>query len=155
MANYIMDLRKLVGHRPLMMCCAGVIILDKSDRILLQHRTDNNCWGITGGAVELGETLEEAAKREAYEETGLNIKNPRLFNVYSGKEFHYIYPNGDEVYLIDNIFIATEYTGDLKPDGIETKGTRFFDMDKLPENIHAPNRYILKDFIEKYKNNKV
>ena len=41
MGGYIMDLRKLVGHRPLMQCAAGVIVMDGGGRILLEKRTDN------------------------------------------------------------------------------------------------------------------
>lgn len=39
--------------------------------ILLLRRTDNRCWGLPGGAIEPGETLEDAARRERQEETGL------------------------------------------------------------------------------------
>ncbi|MBE3554484.1 MAG: NUDIX domain-containing protein, partial [Thermicanus sp.] len=69
--GYIMELRKWVGKRPLIMAAAGVAVMDGEEKILLQQRIDNNMWGLPGGALELGETLEEAAKRELLEETGL------------------------------------------------------------------------------------
>ena len=61
MSNYIMDLRKLVGHRPLLQVGASVIVEDAEGRILLQLRSDNLCWGYAGGSVELDEVekLEE------------------------------------------------------------------------------------------------
>jgi 8-oxo-dGTP pyrophosphatase MutT (NUDIX family) len=71
---------------------ASVILLDSSNRLLLQLRTDNNSWGLPGGSLEMGETLEEVAKRELYEETGLLANNLELFNLFSGKEFYYKYP---------------------------------------------------------------
>ena len=71
--NYLGDLRKLVGHRPLLMVGATVLIVDDENRLLLLKRVDNECWGPPGGAVELGEVVEEAAKRETLEETGLEI----------------------------------------------------------------------------------
>ncbi len=54
--GYIMDLRKELPnpHRPLIMCSAGIIIIDKKGRVLLQKRTDNNKWGLPGGSLELG-----------------------------------------------------------------------------------------------------
>ena len=71
MSGYIMDLRKIVGHRPLLQVGASVIVEDAQGRILLQKRADNHCWGYAGGSVELDEVVEEAARRELREETGL------------------------------------------------------------------------------------
>ena len=65
--------------------------------ILLQKRSDNHCWGYAGGSVELDEVVEDAAKRELFEETGLIAEKLELFGVFSGKETHYVYPNGDEL----------------------------------------------------------
>ena len=69
--SYIMELRKEVGHRPLLQVGASVIVVDEHGRILLQLRSDNHCWGYAGGSVELDEVVEDAAKRELLEETGL------------------------------------------------------------------------------------
>jgi len=45
--GYIMDLRKVVGHRPLFMTCAGVLIINEENQILLQKRKDNGQWART------------------------------------------------------------------------------------------------------------
>ena len=106
MSNYIMDLRKIVGHRTLLQVGASVILEDAQGRILLQKRSDNHCWGYAGGSVELDEVVEDAAKRELFEETGLIAEKLELFGVFSGKETHYVYPNGDEVSNVDIVFIC-------------------------------------------------
>lgn len=54
--------------------------------------------------MNLGETIYETVKREIYEETGLEINELEIFNIYSGEEQHHIYPNGDEVYYVNIIF---------------------------------------------------
>ncbi|MBS6705285.1 MAG: NUDIX domain-containing protein [Lachnospiraceae bacterium] len=59
MSDYIMDLRKIVAHRPLLQVGASVIVEDEKGRILLQKRSDNHCWGYAGGSVELDETAED------------------------------------------------------------------------------------------------
>lgn len=82
MSNYIMDLRKEVGHRPLLQVGASVIIEDEYERILLQLRSDNHCWGYAGGSVELDEEVEEAAKRELFEETGLVAEELNLLRIF-------------------------------------------------------------------------
>src|SRR4051812_13168743 len=111
--NYIMDLRKLVGSRPLIMAGANVILLDSRYRLLMQLRKDNNCWGLAGGSLELGETLEAAAKRELLEETGLVANELELFNIFSGEDFYYKYPHGDEVYNVIATYVCADYQGEL------------------------------------------
>ena len=71
MSEYIMDLRKLLGNRPLMQAGASVMVVDSQDRVLLEKRRDNGLWAYAGGAVELYESVEDAARRELLEETGL------------------------------------------------------------------------------------
>lgn len=82
MGFYEEELRKLVGKIPLLGVGAGVLILDDKRMVLLQHRSDCDAWGICGG-VELGESVEEAARREVFEETNLEIGEMKLFNVFN------------------------------------------------------------------------
>ncbi len=140
MSNYIMDLRQIVGHRPLMQVGASVIVEDSLGRALLQKRTDNHCWGYAGGSVELDEQVEDAARRELFEETGLVAQELELFGVFSGKDLHYIYPNGDEVSNVDIVFLCRSYTGELKKQVSEVEALHFFPANALPEKLHAPNR---------------
>ncbi|MGD6880037.1 NUDIX hydrolase [Bacillus infantis] len=145
--GYIMDLRKIVGTRPLIMAGASVIILDQNNKLLLQLRKDNHCWGLTGGSLEPGESLEEAAKREMYEETGLAAKNLKLFNVFSGEEFYYKLPHGDEVYNVTATYICNDFDGELRIDHEEVVNLAFFDVDQLPSNISPPDRPVIREFI--------
>ncbi len=69
--DYIQTLRQHLGHAPILMVGATVFALDEQDRLLMLMRTDNKMWGVPGGSVELGESVEEAARRETREETGV------------------------------------------------------------------------------------
>lgn len=60
--DYILNLRKITGNIPLILCTAGVLIVDNENRVLLQLRSDNKTWSPPGGAMELGESVEETAK---------------------------------------------------------------------------------------------
>lgn len=135
-----MGLRKIVGHRPLLQVGASVIVENDRGEILLQKRADNHCWGYAGGGVELDEVVEEAARRELYEETGLIAREMELFGVFSGKDTHYIYPNGDEVSNIDIVYLCKKYDGTLKCQEDEVEELKFFPSDALPEPISPPVR---------------
>jgi 8-oxo-dGTP pyrophosphatase MutT (NUDIX family) len=151
--GYIMDLRKIVGNRPLIMAGANVILLDSNNRILLQLRTDNHSWGLPGGSMEIGENLEGVAKRELKEETGLTANNISLFNIFSGEEFYYKYPHGDEVYNVVATYICTDYKGTLHIDKEEVKELKFFSFKELPSKISPPDLPIVRLFIETYGRN--
>lgn len=64
MADYILDLRKAAGRRPLLQTGAGVIVVDAAGCVLLQRRSDNGCWDYAGGSMELGEEAEETVCRK-------------------------------------------------------------------------------------------
>ena len=143
--GYIQEIRKYVGHSPIMVTAAMCIIYDKEKGILLEKRTDNGMWCVPGGALELGETLEEALRREVKEETSLEIFNPKLFDVKAG--VHMVYPNKDEVYYTDVVYEINEYEGELKPDE-ESRELVWTPIDKLPDNI-MPTQI---EYIEKFVN---
>ena len=145
--GYILDLRKIVGHRPLIQVGAGIIVEDDKGRVLLQLRADNHCWGYCGGSIEPDEKVEDAAKRELFEETGLIAEEVQLFGVFSGPELHYIYPNGDEVSNIDIVFLCRSFSGTLKPQESEVEELRFFPIDALPENLSPPIRPALEKWV--------
>lgn len=148
MSEYILDLRKLVGHRPLLQVGASVIVENDEGNLLLQKRKDNHCWGYAGGSVELDEKVEDAAKRELFEETGLTANSMELFGIFSGKETHHVYPNGDEVSNVDIVYICKDFSGKLKKQESEVEELRFFDRKHLPEEISPPIKPALKKWIE-------
>ena len=151
MSNYIMELRKIVGHRPLLQVGASVIVEDEYGRILLQLRSDNHCWGYAGGSVELDENVEDAAKRELYEETGIIANNLILFGVFSGRDTHYIYPNGDEVSNVDIVYVCNDYGGELRCQPGEVDELKFFQIDNIPDNLSKPIEKPLKKYIKSRK----
>lgn len=140
MSGYIMELRKIVGHRPLLQVGAGIIVENQKGEVLLQKRADNHCWGYAGGSVELDEVVEDAARRELFEETGLIAKELELFGVFSGPDTHYIYPNGDEVSNVDIVYLCRSYKGILKCQEEEVEELRFFPADALPDDLSPPIR---------------
>lgn len=148
MSGYILDLRKVVGNRPLIQVGAGIIVEDSQGRVLLQLRSDNHCWSYCGGSVEIDERVEDTARRELFEETGLTAQSLELFGVWSGPELHYIYPNGDEVSNVDIVFLCKDYSGQLRPQKSEVEELRFFSVAEIPEKLSPPIRPALEKWIE-------
>ncbi len=154
MSNYILDLRKTVGRRPLLQVGASVIIEDAEGRILLQLRSDCHMWGYAGGSVELDEIVEETAKRELFEETGLCAEELFLLGIYSGKSMHYTYPNGDEVSNVDVVYLCRKYSGSFCVQAGEVERLQFFSFDELPSEIFPPNRDAIRDWCIKKQQEK-
>jgi len=150
MSDYIMDLRKVVGHRCLIQAGASIIVEDKEGCILLQKRGDDHTWAYSGGSVEIDERVEDAAVRELFEETGLEAVSIELLGVFSGREMHHVYPNGDEVSDIDTVFICREYKGELKKQESEVEELRFFHLSELPSlDISHVNKPALRAYLSK------
>jgi 8-oxo-dGTP pyrophosphatase MutT (NUDIX family) len=130
--TYVGGLRALVGHRPLLLAAAGVVVVDGAGRWLLQRRVDDGRWGLLGGALELGESFADAARRELYEESGLTAESLRRLDVYSGPEFRLTYPNGDEAYVVGVTFLAGGVAGAAVADGEEGCELGWFSPERLP-----------------------
>ncbi|RIX53689.1 NUDIX domain-containing protein [Paenibacillus nanensis] len=146
--GYIMDLRKIVGARPLIMAGACVLLIDSQDRILLQLRTDNGTWGLPGGSLEPGESMESVARRELLEEVGLTAGDMSLLDIFSGEKFYYKYPHGDEVYNVIAAYVCRDYQGDIRIDEGEVQETKFFSLHDLPELINPPDQPILQTYMD-------
>ena len=126
---------------------AAILIVDEQDRLLLMKRSDSGCWGPPGGAVEPGEVVDKAAKREALEETGLQVGEMLLFGVFSGPKLYYIYPNGDEVYNVTIVYLSQDVSGKIQLNDEHTEW-RWFTPKNIPDNLSPPIRPVIEKFKE-------
>ena len=124
-----------------------ILILDKQNRLLFQKRAATGAWHLPGGYLEPGETFEQTARREALEETGLTLGNVKLLNVFSGQDFHWHYPNGDEVYNITVAYWTKDFQGIPRADGEEGSKVQFFLLDNLPQDLDPPAKPVLDHFL--------
>lgn len=139
--NYIQSLRQKVGHEEILTVGAGVFPV-RDGRVLLQRRADNGLWSMHGGALEIGETPEEAARREFFEETGLTAGKMELLGVFSGPDTRYTYPNGDRVCIVGIFYVCEDFSGQANVDPQEVAQLGWFPVDALPEAeaVSPPDR---------------
>ncbi|WP_341925446.1 NUDIX domain-containing protein [Nocardioides psychrotolerans] len=128
---------------PLPVLVAAGVLVRRDDLLLLQRRGDDRTWGVPGGALEPGETLEQTARRELLEETGLTAGALTLLDVYSGPDFRVRYPDGFEAYVVGATFETSDVAGSLTVDGEETLELGWFPVSSLPAPMSAYTRALL------------
>ena len=99
-------------------------------KVLLQRRGDSNKWGFPGGAIELGETPQMAAIREAKEETGLDVEIVKIIGVYTDLEIKY--SSGDEAQSIVLEYELKPIGGTFYCDNNETLELKYFSKENKP-----------------------
>jgi 8-oxo-dGTP pyrophosphatase MutT (NUDIX family) len=144
---YFQRLRAVVGSRPLILVAAGALICNAAGDLLLQRRTDDELWGIPGGSMELGESAEQTARREVWEETGLVIGDVRLFGIFSGPEMRHAYPNGDAAAIVSVVYRTNPAPGQVPTPGDESLELRYFASEALHTvPLSPPDRPISAGF---------
>lgn len=132
MSEYMRALRERVGSRLLQIPSVTVLTFDAQQRVVLVRHADAGAWTTPGGAVEPQERPADAALREMWEETGLEVELMGVIGVYGGPEFTTSYRNGDLVSFTMIVFEARETGGSLRPDGEETLEVRRFSASEIP-----------------------
>jgi 8-oxo-dGTP pyrophosphatase MutT (NUDIX family) len=133
--EYLSELRRLVGSRPLIVAGACVLIRDEVGRVLLHRRRESGAWDVIGGSMEPGETFEQTARREAREEIGLELGDLQQLHVFSGPDFFHVYPDGNHAYHTGVAFQTQAVYGQLQPDSREVIEVAFFPLDALPSRL--------------------
>ena len=114
---------------------------DSNGIVLISRKNPPYGWAIPGGFVDYGESLEQAAIREAKEETSLDVKLLRQFHTYSD-------PSRDpRNHTISTVFIA-------RADGIPVAGddaadAAIFSLQAIPDEMAFDHKAIILDYINK------
>lgn len=141
--DYIKWIRSKVGNELILLNFVAGYISNEEGDILLQKRKDKNIWGLPGGAIELGESLELAVKREVKEETGIDVSVDKLIGVYSN--YFDEYPNGDKAQTITTLFQLNIVGGELSCEDEETIELKYFSLDNIPTLVNKQHNDFIKD----------
>jgi 8-oxo-dGTP pyrophosphatase MutT (NUDIX family) len=132
MESYIAGLRRKIGRELLLCPSVAAVIHDAQGRILLQEKSSAEGWSLPAGAIEIGETPQQAVIREVMEETGFEVSVHKIIDVFGGKDFRYIYPNGDQVEYVVTLFECRIERQHSAPQDSETKSIRYFSLADMP-----------------------
>ncbi len=111
--------------------------------VLIKRKNPPRGWAIPGGFVDYGESLEEAALREAREETSLEVTLVRQMHTYSS-------PDRDpRQHTITTVYIAKGRGVPAAADDAEAVG--IFERDGLPRPLVFDHARILEDYFTKYQ----
>jgi mutator protein MutT len=119
----------------------GAIVVDDGQVLLLKRKKEPEagCWGVQGGAIEFGETVEEAARRELREELGVECEVVRLLGVTD-----HILPD-EGTHWVSPVFLARISSGaprNAEPE--KHSEMRWFDLEDLPEETTLPTKNAVK-----------
>ena len=131
MSPYYQTLRQALGKSLLLIPGVAAVIHDEKGRLLLQKKHDGT-WSLPAGAIEPGESPQEAVLREIAEETGLVCQIERILGVFGGKEFRWVYPHGDEVENVVTLFACKVHEQGTLTDTEETAALAYFSRAEMP-----------------------
>ncbi len=103
----------------------NVAVTNAADEILLIRRSDNDNWALPGGAVDLGESLPQAAIRETREESGVECEITGVSGIYTDPRHVILYTSNGEVRQEFSIVLTARATGGQPTTSSETSEVRW------------------------------
>ncbi|MBB6174698.1 8-oxo-dGTP pyrophosphatase MutT (NUDIX family) [Nocardiopsis mwathae] len=94
----------------------NVFVVNDRDEVLMIRRSDNDNWAVPGGAIDLGESIPQAAIRETLEETGITCEITGVSGLYSDPKHVILYTSDGEARQEFSIaLIARPLSGEPRP----------------------------------------
>ncbi|MRH90006.1 NUDIX domain-containing protein [Nocardia sp. SYP-A9097] len=126
----------------------SALIVDEHGAVLMQRRGDSGNWSLPGGAMEIGETLEQCAIRETKEETGLDIEITGLLGIYTDPEHVIEYGDGEIRQELAVTYYGRVIGGSIRVSS-ESTAVRFLGLDELAGlPVHESVRLRLQHHVE-------
>lgn len=124
-------------------------LIDQPDKpiLLIERKNPPHGWALPGGFVDVGETLEQAAVREAKEEISLTVKLKTLLGCYSDPK------RDSRMHTVSAVYVA-EAAGTPKA-ADDAANVKAFNINELPETLVFDHGLILKDYLAYLKNGKL
>lgn len=143
--DFILALRKKIGHDELWLPSVTGLVLDDRDRVLCVQRRDNGRWTLVTGILDPGEEPAAGVRREIQEETAVHARVERVLGI--GVSGPVTFDNGDRSIFLDTALLCRAVSGEAKVNDDESVDVRWFALADLPE-LPARQDRILRRFLE-------
>ncbi|MBD0690123.1 NUDIX hydrolase [Streptomyces sp. CBMA123] len=132
---FLLELRSLVGTRPLWLSAVSAVVLDDQGRVLLARRVDDGRWASVGGILDPGEQPADGVVRECLEETGVEVVPELLASATVTPPV--TYSNGDVTQYLVLTFRCRAVGGEARVNDDESLEVGWFALDELPPMIDS------------------
>jgi 8-oxo-dGTP pyrophosphatase MutT (NUDIX family) len=103
----------------------NVVVVNEAADVLMIRRSDNGNWAVPGGAIDLGESLVQAAVRETREETGIDCEITGLVGIYTDPKHLIMYTSNGEVRQEFSILLTSVAIGGQPTPSSESSEVRW------------------------------
>ena len=145
-SDYLRGIRDRVGHDLVLLPAVCVLIWGDDGRLLLMQEAETLRWQTIGGMVDPDESPWDAARREALEEAGVEVRLDRVRTALGGPGYRVHYPNGDVCSYVSTVFDAVIVGGEPCAGDDEVHRVCWFDPVDIAElELDPANRQLLSD----------
>lgn len=110
----------------------NVVVVNDAGEILMIRRSDNDNWAVPGGAIDLGESVAQAAIRETLEESGITCELTGLVGIYSDPRHRILYTSNGEVRQEFSIVLTARRVSGTPTPSDESKEVHWVSATDLP-----------------------
>jgi ADP-ribose pyrophosphatase YjhB (NUDIX family) len=128
----------------------NVVVVNDAGEILMIRRTDNDNWAVPGGAVDLGESVAQAAVRETREESGIECEITGIVGIYSDPKHVILYTsNGEARQEFSIVLTARPLSGQPTPSS-ESSEVRWVPMSEVRDyTMDQSMRIRINDYLDR------
>jgi ADP-ribose pyrophosphatase YjhB (NUDIX family) len=127
---------------------ANSIVVNDAGEILLICRTDNGNWSLPGGAMDIGESLGQAAIRETLEETGIESSLTGISGVYTNPNHVLEYTSNGEVRQEFSVVFTAKMTGGVATSSSESSHVEWVSPSDIADlKMHATMRKRIENYL--------
>jgi 8-oxo-dGTP pyrophosphatase MutT (NUDIX family) len=132
-----------------MVSSVNVVVVNDAGDILLIRRSDNDNWALPGGAIDLGESVSQAAVRETREETGIDCEINGLVGIYTDRGHVILYTSNGEARQEFSIVLRARAVGGQTTPSDESTEVRWVPPDQAKNyTMHRSMRRRIRHYMQ-------